>query len=247
MGESREIVFDRTLEEVKKLARKQQSSITEEQVKEAFKELELEEEQFRMIYDYLEKYKIGIGKPAEPEENLSEEEVDYLEEYKKEIAGLACISDGEKEAVFLGAMAGDAQARRRLIDLYLPQVAEISKLYAGQGVYIEDLIGEGNLALSAAVTMLGCMEHAGEAEGMLVQMIMDAMEECITGTVREMEKDRKVLEKVNRVADKARELAEDLHRKVTVEELAAETGMSVRAIQDAMRMSGYGIEDIERG
>lgn len=109
------------------------------------------------------------------------------------------------------------------------------------------MIGEGNLALSMAVTMLGCMEHAQEAEGILVQMIMDAMEECITGTVREMEKDRKVLERVNHVADKAKELAADLHRKVTVEELASETGMTVKAIQEAMRMSGFAIEDIECG
>ncbi|MDE7331946.1 MAG: hypothetical protein K2O16_06835 [Lachnospiraceae bacterium] len=247
MEESKEIVFARTLEEVKKLARRQNSSISKEQVKEAFKELELKEEQFQMIYDYLEKHKIGIGKPIDPEESLSEEEIDYLEEYKKEIAVSAQVSNGEKEAVFLGAMAGDTQAQRRLIDLYLPQVVEISKLYAGQGVFIEDLIGEGNLALSAAVTMLGCMEHAREAEGMLVQMIMDAMEECITGTVREMEKDRKVLEKVNRVADRAKELAKDLHRKVTVEELAAETGMSAQTIHEAMRMSGFAIEDIERG
>lgn len=246
MGAGQEIAFARTLEEVKKLARKQQGCISKEQVREAFKELELKEEQFQMIYDYLEKYKIGIGKPVDPEESLSEEEIDYLEEYKKQIADTEQVSSGEKEAMFLGAMAGESQAQRRLIDLYLPQVAEISKLYAGQGVFIEDLIGEGNLALSAAVTMLGCMEHAREAEGMLVQMIMDAMEECITGTAREMEKDRKVLEKVNHVADKARELAEDLHRKVTVEELARETGMSVKTIQEAMRMSGFAIEDIER-
>ena len=247
METGQELVFARTLEDVKKLARKQQGCISREQVKEAFKELELKEEQFQMIYDYLEKYKIGIGKPMDPEDGLSEEEIDYLEEYKKEIASMGQISSGEKEAVFLSAMAGELNARRRLIDLYLPQVVEISKLYAGQGVFIEDLIGEGNLALSTAVTMLGCMEHAQEAEGMLVQMIMDAMEECITGTVREMEKDRKVLERVNHVADKARELAADLHRKVTVEELASETGMTVKAIQEAMRMSGFAIEDIECG
>ncbi|MDE6203919.1 MAG: hypothetical protein K2G19_10630, partial [Lachnospiraceae bacterium] len=120
MEESKEIVFARTLEEVKKLARRQNSSISKEQVKEAFKELELKEEQFQMIYDYLEKHKIGIGKPIDPEESLSEEEIDYLEEYKKEIAVSAQVSNGEKEAVFLGAMAGDTQAQRRLIDLYLP-------------------------------------------------------------------------------------------------------------------------------
>ena len=54
-----------------------------------------------------------------------------------------------------------------------------------------------------------------------------------------------MLDRVNKVAEKARELAEELHRKVTVEELAQETGISQKAIEDAMRMSGFAIEDLE--
>ena len=126
-----------------------------------------------------------------------------------------------------------------------PGFVEISKLYTGQGVFLEDLIGEGNVALSMGVTMLGCLEHAREAEGMLIKMIMDAMESIIDETLQETDKDKRVVERVNKVADKAKELAEELHRKVTVDELAEETGMSKKAIQDAMRMSGFAIEDIE--
>ena len=47
------------------------------------------------------------------------------------------------------------------------------------------------------------------------------------------------------MAEKAKELAKELRRKVTVEELAAESGMSEKAIRDAMRMSGFAIEDLE--
>jgi hypothetical protein len=42
-------------------------------------------------------------------------------------------------------------------------------------------------------------------------------------------------------------LAEELHRSVTPEELSMESGLSMKAIEDAMRMSGYKIEDIEYG
>ena len=52
-------------------------------------------------------------------------------------------------------------------------------------------------------------------------------------------------EKVHKVSDKARELAGELHRKVTVDELAQETGMSVNYIKEAMRMSGFQIEEID--
>ena len=245
MAENRELLFAKTLEKVRKQAREQGNCIEEQQVRDAFAELALSQEQLEMVFDYLKKHKIGIGESIEPEEYLTEEEIDYLEEYKKEMQLLEKLSDGEKEAVTLSAMAGEVDAQRRLIQAYLPQVVEISKLYSGQGVFLEDLIGEGNVALAMGVTMLGCLEHAKEAEGMLIKMVMDAMEECIADNLQEAEKDKKVLDRVNKVAEKARELSEELHRKVTVEELAQETGISQKAIEDAMRMSGFAIEDLE--
>lgn len=246
MGENQEILFARTLEKVRKQAKEQQNCISEEQVREAFSGLALGEEQLELVFDYLKKHKIGIGEPADPDEYLSEEETSYLEEYKKEILMPDPVSDGEKQALFLSAMAGEQDAQQRLIHVYLPQVTEVAKLYAGQGVFLEDLIGEGNLALAVGVTMLGAFENASEAEGMLMKMVMDAMEESIAETLKETDKDKKVAGRVNQVAEKAKELAAELHRKVTAQELSEETGMSVKAIEDAMRMSGYTIEDLER-
>lgn len=245
MGLDQEILFARTLEQIKKLAKDQGGNIESNQVKEAFAGLGLSDEQLDMVFDYLKKNKIGVDSPVDLDDYLSEEETDYLEEYKKELEALKKYTEGEKEAITLSAMAGEADAQKELICIYLPQVIELSKLYAGQGVYLEDLIGEGNMALATGVTMLGCLEHAKEAEGMLIKMIMDAMEESIAENLEESDKDKKVLDRVNKVAEKAKELAEDLHRKVTVEELAEETGMSVKAIRDAMRISGYAIEDLE--
>ena len=80
---------------------------------------------------------------------------------------------------------------------------------------------------------------------MLMKMVMDAMEDFISDSMEETQKDNKVLKKVNQVAEKAKELSEELRRKVTVEELCTETGLSEKAVRDAMRLSGYTIEDIE--
>ena len=91
-------------------------------------------------------------------------------------------------------MAGETDAQKRLVEIYLPQVIEISKLYTGQGVYIEDLVGEGNLALAQGVTMLGCLEHAREAEGMLMKMVMDAMEELIQEDLTEKDIVKKAID-----------------------------------------------------
>ena len=46
------------------------------------------------------------------------------------------------------------------------------------------------------------------------------------------------------MAKKAADLSRQLRRKVTVEELAAESGMDEEVIRDALRFCGYAIEDI---
>lgn len=243
----REVLFAKTLEQVKKTAKEQGNCISGEQVDAAFAPLGLGREQMDMVYDYLHQHKIGIGEPVDPDEYLAEEEKDYLETYLEELRELPEVSEGEKEAVTLSAMAGDGDAQKRLTEIYLGEVVQIAKLYAGQGVYLEDLIGEGNVAVAMGVTMLGALEHASEAQGMLGKLIMDAMEEYIAENASEAKKDQKIADKVNKVADAARELAEEMHRKVTVEEVMTESGISRKAIEDAVRMSGGRIEDLAGG
>lgn len=242
----RELLFGKTLEKVKRLAKEQGNCVSREQIREAFAELGLAQEQLALVEEYLQGHKIGIGEPVDPTDNLTEEEVRYLDIYLEELERMEKVTEGEKEAVTLSAMAGDGQAQAKLAEIYLPQVAEIAKLYSGQGVFLEDLIGEGNVALAAGVTMLGCLEHAREAEGMLGKMIMDAMEECIQDNLNQRRKDEKVLKHVKLVAKQARELAEVFQRKVTVAELAAETQLTEEEVLEAIRMSGSHIEYIRK-
>ena len=241
---NREVQFAQTLEKVRALAKEQGNCVSEEQVQEAFADLALSGEQLQLVYDYLLKHKVGIGQPVDPDSFLSEEERDYLKDYLEEILTLGDYSEGQMQALTLSAMAGERDAQEKLVHAHLKDVAEIAKLYAGQGIFLEDLIGEGNLALAFGVGMLGSLEKPEEAQGMLAKMIMDAMEEYIAEYIRNEKTDQKVADRVNRVADQARQMADELRRKVTVQELAAETGMSEQRIRDAVRMSGFKIEDI---
>lgn len=241
----REIAFARTLEEVKRTARAQQNIITKKEVEEAFAALSLSAAQMEMVYDYLRQNKIGVDEPVDADSYLEEGERSYLDSYLETLQAIPAVTDGEREAITLSAMAGDADAVRRLTELMLPEVPQIAKLYTGQGVSLEDLIGEGNVALSLGVTMLGALEHADEAQGMLAKMVMDAMEDCIAASEAEEKSDRKIADKVNKVADAANALKEELRRAVTVEELMEESGFSRKAIEDAIRVSGGKIESIE--
>ena len=129
----------------------------------------------------------------------------------------------------------------------MPQVVEIAKLYAGQGALVEDLIGEGNVALASAVTMLDCVESIDEVEGFLGKMIMDAMQDYIGEDSDNRGLDEKVLEKVNLINDKAKEMADELLRKVTIAELAKEMEIEEDEIKEAIRLSANHMEYIEEG
>ena len=243
----REVLFGQTLEAVRKKAKEQGGVVFEKEVEEAFAALSLDEAQLSMIYDYLKKHGIGIGQPADPDDYLEAEDKNYLELYLQELSMLEQLTEGEKEALTLSAMAGDTDARGRLLTVYLPEAAQLARLYAGQGVLLEDLIGEANIALVTGMELLGALEHADEVQGMLGRRMMDAMEEAISESSAARDTGKTVEDKVNRVADAARELSEALLRKVTMDELSRESGIALEEIQEAVRLSARKIEELEEG
>lgn len=241
-----EQIFAKTLEELSALAKEQGNMLSEEQVTEAFDKakLNLGEPQLEMIFAYLKNKKIGIGQPADPFDYMTQEEIDYLEEYLKAVQAGADVTDGVKEAVLLSAMAGDADAKHRMIEIFLPQVAEIKALRR-TGRFLEDLIGEGNVALTMAAEMLDCAQNAKEAEGTIASMIMEAMENYISENASEKKTGEMLAENANDILEKAEELSKELGRKVTVEELSEETGISKEKIRDAARITADHIEFLE--
>lgn len=245
--ELNELTFARVLKELKDTARLQGNLLTSAQIAEAFGTWQLGEERMALIHGYLRENHIGIDTPDESGERLSGEDAGFLSMYLHELKALSKASDGERRAVMMSAMAGDKDAQARLLELFLPQVVEISKLYAGQGALVEDLIGEGNVAAAAGVAMLDCVETVDEIEGFIGRLVMDAMERCITDDLDNRQTDETVLERVNLVNDKAKELYDNLMRKVTVKEVAVELGMDEEAVREAVKLSVNNIAYIADG
>ena len=243
--ENKEQEFAKLLSELTKSARRQGGVITEEEIDETFSGLELNDSQMDLIRDYLNKHNIGIGEAIDSSENMTEEESGYLDNYIEELSFIETVSDGEKEAIVISAMAGDKSAQKRLIEISLPVVVDIARLYAGQGVLIEDLIGEGNIALTRAVADLKTLDDHKECDSFLAQIIMDSMENAIEDDAAETSRGQKAVTLVQEVADKAKELADELRRSCTVEELAEETGWDKEKILEAIKVSGNQIEDID--
>lgn len=242
---NKELEFTKRLEELKTLAKEQGNLVTTFQVETLLQELELTETQMSFVYEYLKKHKIGVDEEVDLDSYLTKEDKDYLEVYLEELEGLEQVTEGEKYAITMSAMAGELDSKMQLIEIYLLKVVELSKLYTEQGVFVEDLIGEGNLALSLGVELLGALETPDEAEGMLGKLMMDAMENYIIENTEASQADKVALEKANFLKEKSKEIAELLQRKISPEELANEAAVSLDEILDILRITGGNLEYVE--
>jgi len=76
---------------------------------------------------------------------------ELLSSYFARIDNGALLTHEEEVDLSKRAKAGDAKARRRLVEKNLRLVVSVAKRYRGYGVPFEDLIQEGNIGLMKAV------------------------------------------------------------------------------------------------
>ena len=146
---------------------------------------------------------------------------------------------GEDRLARVEAVFRDKEAAIETIPLlYLKDVTDIARLYEGQGVLPDDLIGEGNIALLGGVRNLDLCESAQEVEEFLTRTVMDAMEQLIREQGQAEDIGGRIAEQVNSVYEASRELSETLFRKVSAEEVAREMETDVSVIEEAIRLSG---------
>ncbi len=176
---------------------------------------------------------------------MNDEEKSYLDFYLEELEGIKSYTEEEKKNLLVKAMSGDKQAKNDYISANLIRVTELARLYVNQGVPLDDLIGEGNVALASSMDVVEQEEDASEAEEMIVSMIMKAMEELIADDAHSKDAFEEWAEKANEVLDKARELSEDYLRKITIQELCEEAGYTEEFVRDVMDVTGGGIEFID--
>jgi DNA-directed RNA polymerase sigma subunit (sigma70/sigma32) len=241
-----ELVFKELLNQAVRKARCNHNYISEDEIKECFQTLQLGEDKISILYDYLRNtgIKIGSYETAEENEELDEKDVSFLEMYLEELKQLPKHTEVESLQLVREVLQGNAESKQYVINDYLSEVVDIAKLYAGQGVSLEDLIGEGNIGLMMGIELLPCIEKPEEAAGHLGKMIMDAMDSAIATENEEMDFDRKILDKIERISTRAQELSEDLRREVTTEELAKEMDIEETEILEAMEITGNAIEGI---
>lgn len=82
--------------------------------------------------------------------NVSSHETGGMDLYLRQIRDDALLTGAEEKSVAEAIKAGDRDARSRMIKANLRLVVKIARDYAGRGLSLDDLIGEGNLGLIRA-------------------------------------------------------------------------------------------------
>ncbi len=249
------------LETALKLARANNNQISEEQITEIFGDVANDEKHREILMAYFKSKGIVTGELSdeEAEKAVTEEfafdpkDKAYLDDYLSGLEEIEKLSEQEMTDLLLRAAERDQEAKSRILEQYLGKAADLARTYAGQGIFMEDLIGEANLALTEAIMELdnyidvqGSVETLiSDVEGYLGERMMDAIEMMIREEMADKEADQAMAGKVNLVADAARDLALDLGHKPNVAELTQNTELTEEDVRRAIRILGNGSGDLD--
>lgn len=235
------IIFREMLTEVKAAADKAGNIITKDEVREILGKLPLEEEHFQLIYDYLAEQNICVVESVEEAGGLPAEENSSLSIYLDELTDLEETSEEEHSLLNL-AVQGDARAKEKLIEYYLPLVCEMAGDYEGDALPAEDLIQEGNIGLLVAMETLQEFDSPAACRAHILNSASRAMEQAIRAGSEEKKQGEGIVSRVNHLNEAVKNLERDLEHKVSPEELSAYLEMPLDEIRDILRMSGDQIE-----
>ena len=139
--------------------------------------------------------------------------------YLSEI-GFSPLLTAEEEVYFSRrALRGDERARKRMIESNLRLVVKIARRYLNRGLPLLDLIEEGNLGLIHAVEKFD-PEKGFRFSTYATWWIRQAIERGIMNQTRTIRLPIHVVKEMNSFLRAARQLAQELDRQPTVEEIA---------------------------
>lgn len=253
--------FQEKLEQLMELAAKQEKNLNNEQILESFGLNQLSPQQLQSLYEYLRIQGIriqgadlapmDIGKALDPQEEQEEEkkqkpvileaeDEQCLKEYEEMLRQFPSEKEGEREALLLQAVTDVAGVQERLAQLYLKEILQYARKLWRQGIYIGDLIQEGNMSLLLALAEE--IPEEGKADWM-EERLLAGMESWVKEQTEQKYRDESMVEKVRKLEAAIRELSDDEEQKFSVEELAAYLDMDEEEIRAVLRLTSEGADE----
>lgn len=243
----KELEFLEQLRKLQSKAEGNQRTITQQEIQQFSKENSLGEEQMKSVFTYLQAQGIKIeGCEVVQQEKkekvaLTTAEEAYLTDYQNDMSYIKAEQSGEKERLFEQAVAGDALAKARLIEIYMPIVVEIALEMNTADVYLGDLVQEGNVSLMLALETLS-LENA---DAILRDEIRRGMQALIAEQTDTKKRDHILVEKVNNLDESIQKMKEDKGREITIDELSEYLNISDKEILDLIKLAGEDLENPE--
>lgn len=241
--------FLQSLMELMEIAHTNDNQLTMDEIRDYFSDVELDKEKLELIYNYFETNHVkikgytqsdnpGADAALENEQMIPPlpDEQQVIQLYLEELEGMTILSK-EQETKQIGLLLqGDEEAKALLISHYLHQVVEYVKQYRNRGVTFGDLIQEGNMGVIQAVDEFAessDQDFKLHIESYILKNIENAIREqaLTTKTAKD------IATKANRLNDVSKQLADELEREATLEELVEAMQMGEDEIKDIMKIS----------
>ena len=237
------------------LGKKNDNVLTFEQLAEALKGLDIDNDSLDELYNTLMENGIevvaeeaesegGISKEDE-EENLvlSDEEItkdininDPVRMYLKEIGRISLLSSEEELELSVKIANGDEAAKNVLAESNLRLVVSIAKRYVGRGLLFLDLIQEGNIGLMKAVEKFD-YGKGYKFSTYATWWIRQAITRALADQARTIRVPVHMVETINKMARVQRQMTLELNREPSEEELAEKMGITVEKVREVMKIS----------
>ena len=241
-------------ERVKELVEegKKQGFLTYEQIAKKTIDLDLDANALDELYNALSENQIEVRAEDEedggnidlkndiiiddvPDESKDMSVNDNVRMYLKEIGKISLLSLEEEQELSRRVAEGDEQAKNILAESNLRLVVSIAKRYVGRGLLFLDLIQEGNIGLMKAVEKFD-YDKGYKFSTYATWWIRQAITRALADQARTIRVPVHMVETINKMARIERQMALDLNREPTNEELAKKMGLSLDKIVEIRKI-----------
>lgn len=165
---------------------------------------------------------------------------DLLSLYLEELKQIPALEAEEEAALLEKLRAGDARARKRLTEGYLGTALAEIQPFVGT-MEAGELIGVANLALTAAL----CDEKILESTVLrdtIKQKVHTALEEAVRENRQSDTGEQTLADRMNALTELSSELAAELGKEASPEELASRLDIPLDEVQRLLAMSMQALE-----
>ena len=203
--------------------------------------VEVDEPKLELVPDPEPEAEAEVAEAEEQDEEADDEEKpvaavaaptqDPLKLYVRQIGDGPLLTPAEERELARRKDEGDEWAKRRLIECNLRLVMSITRNYVNSGVPLLDLIQEGNLGLIRAVEKFD-YRMGFKLSTYATWWIRQAVTRAIADQGRTIRLPVHVVDQVRRVMRARRILTQKLNRDPLPEEIAAESGIDVKRVNE---------------